>query len=161
MLNIEKLSKLKPAKWFLKHSLTIGSCVLILVLGITSAAWSSPGTTTVGENISTGNLTASGNISGTWQGSAIGTQYGGTGQNWSSAVIGSIPYFSDTGILSALTPGTDGLFLKSQGASSVPTWDNISRTTTYVLAAPEAPAHVKSQADYVCDGTADTAEAQA
>ncbi len=31
------------------------------------------------------------------------------------------------------------------------------RTATYVVAASDAPAHVKTQADYVCDGTADEA----
>jgi hypothetical protein len=31
----------------------------------------------------------------------------------------------------------------------------VTRTATYVVAASDAPAHVKAQADYVCDGTAD------
>jgi hypothetical protein len=35
------------------------------------------------------------------------------------------------------------------------------RTATYVIAASDAPAHVKAQADYVCDGTADNVEIQA
>jgi len=35
------------------------------------------------------------------------------------------------------------------------------RTATYVVAASGAPAHVKAQADYVCDGTADNVEIQA
>ncbi len=38
---------------------------------------------------------------------------------------------------------------------------SISRTATYVVAASDAPAHVKAQADYVCDGTADDVEIQA
>jgi len=36
-----------------------------------------------------------------------------------------------------------------------------ARTATYVVAASNAPAHVKAQADYVCDGTADEKEIQA
>jgi hypothetical protein len=35
------------------------------------------------------------------------------------------------------------------------------RGATYVIAASDAPAHVKAQADYVCDGTADNVEIQA
>ena len=35
------------------------------------------------------------------------------------------------------------------------------RTATYIVAASDAPAHVKAQADYVCDGTADNVEIQA
>ncbi len=35
------------------------------------------------------------------------------------------------------------------------------RSATYVVAASNAPAHVKAQADYVCDGTADDVEIQA
>jgi hypothetical protein len=35
------------------------------------------------------------------------------------------------------------------------------RCATYVIAASDAPAHVKAQADYVCDGTADDVQIQA
>lgn len=35
------------------------------------------------------------------------------------------------------------------------------RGATYVVAASDAPAHVKAQADYVCDGTADNVQIQA
>lgn len=38
---------------------------------------------------------------------------------------------------------------------------NIVRTATYVVAASDALAHVKAQADYVCDGTADDVQIQA
>jgi hypothetical protein len=45
------------------------------------------------------------------------------------------------------------------GASS---WDiPVGRSATYTIAASDAPAHVKAQADYVCDGTADNVEIQA
>ncbi len=39
--------------------------------------------------------------------------------------------------------------------------ENMVRTATYVVAASDAPAHVKRQADYVCDGTDDHVEIQA
>lgn len=38
---------------------------------------------------------------------------------------------------------------------------NIVRSTSYVVAANDAPQHVRAQADYVCDGTADDVEIQA
>jgi hypothetical protein len=39
--------------------------------------------------------------------------------------------------------------------------ENMVRTATYVVAASDAPAHVKRQADYVCDGTDDAIVIQA
>jgi parallel beta-helix repeat protein len=39
--------------------------------------------------------------------------------------------------------------------------ENMVRAGTYVVAASNAPAHVKQRADYVCDGTADDVEIQA
>lgn len=40
------------------------------------------------------------------------------------------------------------------------TTTNIVRTATYVVAANDAPAHVKAQGDYPCDGTADQVDIQ-
>jgi len=37
----------------------------------------------------------------------------------------------------------------------------VGRTATYVVAASSSPAHVKRQADYVCDGVDDQVEIQA
>jgi hypothetical protein len=50
-------------------------------------------------------------ISGVWQGNTISTQYGGTGQNWSTVAQGNIPYFSATGVMSTLVPGTPNQIL--------------------------------------------------
>jgi len=61
-------------------------------------------------------------VTGTWKATAIGTQYGGTGQNWSSVAQGSLPYFSGTGTMNTLSPGTSGYVLTTQGASANPTW---------------------------------------
>jgi len=52
-------------KFIYQHLLTIVSCVLIVTLGIVYLAYSSPGTTTIGEDISTTNLTVSGNATTT------------------------------------------------------------------------------------------------
>jgi len=41
------------------------------------------------------------------------------------------------------------------------TYVRAGRTATYIVAASDAPDHVKAQADYVCDGTADDVEIQA
>jgi len=50
-------------KFIYQHLLTIVSCVLIVALGIVYLAYSSPGTTTIGEDISTTNLTITNNLS--------------------------------------------------------------------------------------------------
>jgi formylglycine-generating enzyme required for sulfatase activity len=57
-----------------------------------------------GEHFLQSAITEVGTIStGTWNGTAIGTQWGGTGKDWSSTATGSIPYFSGTGVMSAST----------------------------------------------------------
>ncbi|KKT54493.1 MAG: hypothetical protein UW47_C0005G0041 [Candidatus Woesebacteria bacterium GW2011_GWA1_44_23] len=82
---------------------------------------------------SAGNATLSGTInglaisggtitSGTWNGTVISTTYGGTGQDWDSIAQGSLPYFSGTGTMSTLAPGTSGYVLMTQGASANPIW---------------------------------------
>jgi hypothetical protein len=69
-------------------------------------------------------------ISGTWQGTAIGTQYGGTGQNWSAIAQGNIPYFSATGVMATLAPGTANQVLITGGAGANPSWSNIASLLT-------------------------------
>jgi len=46
--------------WLIKHSITVFSCVLIIVLGIAALTYADPVTTSIGENISTNSLTATG-----------------------------------------------------------------------------------------------------
>lgn len=65
---------------------------------------------------SVGTLTA-----GIWHGTPVGTQYGGTGQNWSAKSAGSLPYFLTTGVMDTLAPGSAGQMLQSNGALP-PTW---------------------------------------
>ena len=101
-------------------------------------------------------ITGLGDIaSGAWKSTAIGTQYGGTGQNWSATTKGSLPYFSADGTMSAFSGGTTGQFLESQGSDSAPTWTNTARTATFVVAANNSSATSKQQADYICNGTDD------
>lgn len=56
-------------------------------------------------------------------GGTIPTKNGGTGGDMSSATIGSDPYFSATGVMSALSSGTSGQVKMSSGAGA-PTWAN-------------------------------------
>jgi len=51
---------------------------------------------------------------------------GGTGQNFSTTAQGSTLYFSGTGTVAALAPGTSGQFLKTQGTGANPTWDTVT-----------------------------------
>jgi hypothetical protein len=65
------------------------------------------------------NITTLGTIgTGTWNGTTIGTTYGGTGLT--SYTTGDIVYASATNTLSKLAAGTDGYLLTL--ASGVPTW---------------------------------------
>jgi len=55
---------------------------------------------------------------------------GGTGQNFSTTAQGSTLYFSGTGTVAALAPGTSGQFLKTQGTGANPTWTDVTTTMT-------------------------------
>ncbi len=80
-----------------------------------------------GDETTVFNIDANGDItSGSWKGTAIGTQYGGTGQDWSAVAQGSVPYFSGTGSMATLAPGTAGYVLTTQGAGANPTWTEAS-----------------------------------
>ena len=56
-------------------------------------------------------------------GGILKSSNGGTNANLSTCTQGSIPYFSATGTMTCLAPGTSGYFLKTQGASANPTYD--------------------------------------
>lgn len=64
------------------------------------------------------NVTASGNVAGTWNGVAVGATKGGTGQ--STYTTGDILYASATNTLSKLGAGSNGYVLTMAGG--VPTW---------------------------------------
>src|SRR3990167_7881381 len=61
----------------------------------------------IGTDItSLANLVTIGTITtGNWNGTAISTTYGGTGQNFSGTAQGNVLYFSGAGTLAALAPG--------------------------------------------------------
>src|SRR5262249_6211223 len=61
---------------------------------------------------------------GTWNGTVIGTQYGGTGNNWITKTTGHIPYFSGAGTMDTLAPGSAGKLLQSNGAAA-PSWTDV------------------------------------
>ena len=68
---------------------------------------------------SSGNVSALGTVaSGTWNGTAIVTTYGGTGLT--SYTAGDLPYYSTGTTLSKLGIGTNGYILTSNGTA--PTW---------------------------------------
>lgn len=82
-------------------------------------------------------LTTLGTITtGTWNGTAIGAGYGGTGQTTYS--IGDLLYANTTSTLAKLSAGTSGYVLKSNGAGAAPSWQvdatgmSGSGTTNYV-----------------------------
>ena len=59
---------------------------------------------------------------------SIASDYGGTGANMATPAQGAIPYFSATGVQSALAVGTAGQVLQSGGASANPSWTSSSLT---------------------------------
>ena len=68
---------------------------------------------------SSGNVSALGTVaSGTWNGTAIVTTYGGTGIT--SYTAGDLPYYASGTALSKLGIGTNGYILTSNGTA--PTW---------------------------------------
>lgn len=60
--------------------------------------------------------------SGTWNGTIIGTQYGGTGQNFVTVGAGAIPYFSNTGVMTTLQSPSFISVLESTGTGGTPVW---------------------------------------
>ncbi|MBU3934611.1 hypothetical protein KKC00_01470, partial [Patescibacteria group bacterium] len=90
------------------------------------------GTTAITASISdswtgsTGITTLGTILTGGWNGTAIGVGYGGTGQNFSLTSQGSVLYFSATGTIAALGPGTAGHVLTSGGTGANPSWSAVS-----------------------------------
>ncbi len=84
---------------------------------------SSGGAVYTAGSLSVDGSISAGTFSGTWQGTAIATQYGGTGQDFSSTAQGNVLYFSDEGTISALAPSTSGYVLTTHGTGADPTWD--------------------------------------
>jgi hypothetical protein len=82
---------------------------------------------------------------GAWQATAVATQYGGTGQDFSATAQGNTLYFSAAGVMAVLAPGTSGQFLKTQGAAANPVWATlISGATQIAIARKTADESVTS-----------------
>ena len=64
---------------------------------------------------------------GTWQGTAVGAQYGGTGQ--STYVVGDLLFASTTTALSRLAGVALGNVLISGGVGTAPSWGKVNLTT--------------------------------
>ena len=95
-------------------------------------------------------ITGLGTISsGTWDGTLIGTQYGGTGQNFINISTGSIIYFSTNGVMTTLLPGYPQELLQTNGYAA-PVWvssptvngKNIYGLNPYQLAGGSLPTNV-------------------
>lgn len=85
-------------------------------------------------------------------GGAIPSKNGGTGSDLSAATIGADPYFSATGVISALAAGTSGQVKVSQGAGA-PIWANaLSSVSDYGTSASASTAR-QATAIKVCYGT--------
>jgi len=147
-------------KFIHKHLSIIISYVLIITLGIVYLAYSSSGTTTIGENISTTNLTASGNLSVSGNTSLATTTFSGDLdlnlnqlKNLVLEKLSSFPF----------NPVEGQLFYST--ATNTPYWYTGSRWKSDVSGATIVVAAYnsknKERADYVCDGVADDVEIQA
>ena len=86
--------------------------------------------TTLGAGVLSSSLTGVGTITtGTWQAAAVGTGYGGTGQNFSATATGSLPYFVSSGTMGALGVGSAGQILTVSGGA--PAWRNAGGTVNF------------------------------
>ncbi len=103
--------------------------------GYFSGTLTTTGTITAPTSVNTinGLVISAGSITnGNWLGSVIGTTYGGTGANLSSATQGSIPYFSSGAAMTYLSPSTSGYVLTTKGTGANPEWvDPSVITSTY------------------------------
>lgn len=122
----------KIIKWFLRHSLTIASCVLITSLGIVFLVWSSPETTTIGENISTGNITATAlDITASTAGTLLTVSQSGTG--YGAIITGGNVGIGTTTPASLLTVGSSGqgFQVNTSGVVTAGTWNGNTITVSY------------------------------
>lgn len=123
----------------IRGQLTVGNVVMssITVSTVTSGVFIGSGafiTALNGSNILTGTISTTvitgaypgitqvGTLSsGIWQGTPVGTQWGGTGQNFINISTGSIIYFSADGTMGTLLYGSPESLLQTNGASA-PSW---------------------------------------
>ena len=105
---------------------SLGTTAAISLTGTSNVFVTYPSEKSIYQDAS-GNVNPLGTIaSGTWQGTAIGSVYGGTG--FATYTTGDIIYASATNTLSKLPAGTNGYVLTL--ASGVPSWANPSSGST-------------------------------
>ena len=101
--------------------------VILLTNGNSAGTWDYHFDAPSNVSWSTNTFSYSGSITNaTWNGTAIGAIYGGTGQT--TYTTGDILYASATNTLSKLSAGTNGYVLTL--ASGVPTWASTASSTT-------------------------------
>lgn len=109
----------------------------------------------LGTGITSSSLTSVGTLAGgVWNATAIGTQYGGTGQNFSGVAQGALPYFSATGTMNTLGVGTAGQCLMTNGVGANPSWGNCSNATNYWQITNGALFPENNTLDFFVGGTA-------
>ena len=91
--------------------------------------------TTLGSGITGSSLTSVGTIgTGTWQGTAIAAQYGGTGQSGANPFTQwGVVYASTTSALAETTAGTAGQILRA-GGTSAPSWSTATTSGAFLRA---------------------------
>ena len=109
----------------------------------------------LGSGVTASSLTSVGTIgTGVWQGTAIASQYGGTGQNWSAVSQGAVPYFNGTGTMATLAVGTAGQCLMTGGAGANPSWSNCAAGANYWQLNDGAVSPFSGTADLLVGSTA-------
>lgn len=124
---------------FVPGTATIGALSITSISGdgsgLTNLNASALGSGTVPSARVTGSYTGITGVgtlaAGTWQGTAVGTQYGGTGQNWSGVAAGALPVFTGTGALGTLATSQNGRVLSVSGG--VPAWTTAASSATNIV----------------------------
>lgn len=75
---------------------------------------------------------------GTWQGTVIDEAYGGLGSDFSATAQGNIFYFSGTGTVATLAPGTTDYPLVSNGSGANPAYEQLATAGIANLAVTNA-----------------------
>ena len=123
-----------------RGALTAGSLVIPAISVATATA-----TQHIGGGYYLTNLNASQVLTGTipapvvWHGAPIGTQYGGSGLDWSGIAQGRIPYFSGTGVMGTVPAGVANQVLQAGGPAGSPSFTGAPTVLgTNVTAIPPA-----------------------
>lgn len=122
--HFDKLTNNSHFKWLFKNVITVISCVLVVFLGIAVLTYA---TTTIGTNISTGNLTVSGNATTAGNATTTGSHY--IGGNLS--VNGSVLVSGATGATPTSGVNTRLMWIPEKAAFRAGRIDNEYETSDY------------------------------